>query len=84
MRRNMANRIQEFAHGRCKDVMEADPIWEACAGEWGSGGGFRVRVIEHLKRWFETRVDLSDSLETSLMALWESEVMAPLHRMTKP
>lgn len=84
MRGNMAKRIQDFAFRRCKDLMEADPIWEACAGEWGSGSGFRVRVIEHLKGWFDTREDLSDSLETSLMALWESEVLAPLHRMTKP
>jgi transcriptional regulator with XRE-family HTH domain len=57
------------------------PVWAACAGHWGAGGGFKVQVANDLGQWFENRTDLKDKLEEITSTLWDQLVMAPMKRL---
>ena len=50
----------------------------------GQGPGFKSRIEEHLRTWFdETRPDLKETLDERLNALWEREVIIPLMHLTE-
>lgn len=57
------------------------PVWSQCASEWGAGPGFKGRVAENLRSWFESRDDLKDKLEEIMVTLWEQLVIAPMRRL---
>jgi transcriptional regulator with XRE-family HTH domain len=57
------------------------PVWAACAGHWGAGGGFKVQVTNDLGQWFENRTDLKDKLEEITSTLWDQLVIAPMKRL---
>ena len=63
-------------------VTQAD-IWPACAGEWGQGPGFKMRVATRLERWFASRGDLKDKLEEIVNRSWEQTVILPLLRLVE-
>jgi hypothetical protein len=63
-------------------VTQAD-IWPGCAGEWGRGPGFKMRVAARLERWFASRNDLKDRLEEIVNSLWEQTVILPLLRLVE-
>jgi transcriptional regulator with XRE-family HTH domain len=56
-------------------------VWATCAGHWGTGGGFKDRVVADLSKWFESRDDLKRTLEDMTNALWEQLVIAPMKRL---
>lgn len=55
--------------------------WGQCAGEWGQGPGFKMRVAAHLEKWFGDRTDLKQTLEELIASLWEQNIVAPLMRL---
>ena len=59
------------------------PVWAACAGEWGQGPGFKMRVASHLEKWFASKPDLKDKLEEIVNNLWEQAVILPLLRLVE-
>lgn len=66
-----------------KDPLTQADIWPSCAGEWGRGPGFKMRVAARLERWFASRNDLKDRLEEIVNSLWEQTVILPLLRLVE-
>jgi hypothetical protein len=64
-----------------REPLAQDPIWTRCAGQWGAGPGFKIRVASDLEDWFEKRADLKDKLEDITTTLWDQLVIAPMRRL---
>ena len=58
-------------------------VWPDCAGEWGLGPGFKMRVTARLERWFTSKNDLKEKLEEIVNSLWEQTVILPLLRLVE-
>lgn len=59
------------------------PVWGACTREWGKGPGYKLRVADHLEKWFTAATDPKDKLEDMINALWERMVIAPMLRLVE-
>jgi hypothetical protein len=66
-----------------REPLSQAPVWAACAGEWGQGQGFKMRVASHLEKWFASKPDLKDKLEEIVNSLWEQAVILPLLRLVE-
>ena len=58
-------------------------VWSDCVDEWGRGPGFKMRVANHLERWFARQEKRKDRLEQMMNGLWEEMVIAPLMRLVE-
>ena len=56
-------------------------VWSRCVSEWGRGPGFKLRVADHLERWFKKKKKLKCRLEQMLNGLWQEKVIAPLETL---
>ena len=68
-----------------RESLSQSSVWNDCASEWGRGQGFKMRVGEHLEKWFaeEEAAKLKDRLEQMMNSLWEQKVIAPLLRLVE-
>jgi hypothetical protein len=66
-----------------REALTQAPVWTACASEWGRGPGFKIRVAERLENWFESKLDLKETLESIIGSLWEQSVISPLLRLVE-
>ncbi len=66
-----------------REPLSQSPIWGQCAGHWGAGPGFKMRVANDLEAWFEKRNDLKDKLEEITNTLWDQLVIAPMRRLVE-
>jgi transcriptional regulator with XRE-family HTH domain len=66
-----------------REPLTQAPVWSKCASEWGQGPGFKVRVADHLERWFEANPSFKDKLEDIVIGLWEQLVISPLLRLAE-
>ena len=64
-------------------LQNANELWSSCAREWGQGPGFKRRVRNHLRLWFEKRSDLKDRLERLTHVLWTEKVITPVMRLAE-
>lgn len=64
-----------------REPLSQAAVWGKCAAHWGSGPGFKARVINDLQAWFEQRGDLKDKLEEITNTLWDQLVIAPMRRL---
>ena len=57
-------------------------FWAACENEWGQGPGYRDRVHDRVRGWFEdqSRQHLHRTLDQRMRRAWASEFVAPLRR----
>ncbi|MCA8890127.1 MAG: helix-turn-helix transcriptional regulator, partial [Parvularculaceae bacterium] len=46
-----------------RDQLSQAGVWGSCASEWGRGPGFKLRVADHLEKWFSAKSELKDTLE---------------------
>ena len=56
-----------------KDALKADPLfWQACMDEWGQGPGYKSRVADHNRQWFdnEARRKLEEELKALVAREW--------------
>ena len=58
-------------------------VWSKCVAEWGRGSGFKLRVADHLERWFVKRSKRKGRLERMINGLWEEMVIVPLMRLVE-
>ena len=58
-------------------------VWASCSSEWGRGPGFKLRVADHLEKWFTKKADLKETLEDMVNGLWEQSVIAPMLRLVE-
>ncbi|CAE6966648.1 hypothetical protein R69608_06920 [Paraburkholderia nemoris] len=63
----LVDAVTDFAVAVESEVKSAllndDLLWRRCNSEWGSGGGFKAKVLEHVRQWaaaqlFTTHADL--------------------------
>lgn len=66
-----------------REPLSQSSVWSACASEWGRGPGFKLRVVDHLEKWFAKETELKDRLEQMVSGLWEKLVIAPLVRLVE-
>ena len=57
-------------------------VWYKCANEWGQGTGFKIRVIDHLQKWFDIQTELQEALENSVLDYFKRSVIKPLQYFT--
>ncbi|MBF0192846.1 MAG: ATP-binding protein [Magnetococcales bacterium] len=54
--------IQKYSYSITNEIKnklyENNKIWNRCQSEWGRGDGFKERVINHLKSWFQLQTGL--------------------------
>jgi len=83
-RRDFLEGAQGIAMEIYRKPLTQDPVWSECASEWGRGPGFRDRVVDHLREWFEeTRPELKETLDERLNALWSRSAIEPLMQLTE-
>lgn len=59
-------------------------VWSDCIAEWGAGPGFKNRVGNHLRKWFEeAQPNLKETLDVRLNGLWKRVVISTLMQMTE-
>ncbi|MGE5648685.1 MAG: AAA family ATPase [Bacillota bacterium] len=71
-----ARRVQEEVRTRLK----SDPIWTICSQEWGKGGGFKNKVMEHLQQWLQRQQGMTAHEQTNAEAhipLWGEVARTP-------
>lgn len=56
-------------------------MWYDCASEWGRGPGFKMRVLSHIRRWFDENADLQDELDNLVEKFWNELVVASIRNM---
>jgi hypothetical protein len=62
-----------------REELQKDPgLWADCANQWGRGSGFKLRVKDRLKAWFEHRADISGQLDEVLKLRFADTVVRPL------
>lgn len=66
-----------------REPLSQSQVWSSCSSEWGRGGGFKIRVADHLENWFTQRSDLKETLEDMVNGLWEQSVIAPMLRLAQ-
>lgn len=66
-----------------KEPLSQSPVWGRCAGQWGRGPGFKLRVADELETWFDKESESKDRLEEITNTLWEQLVIAPLRRLVE-
>ena len=49
--------------------------------QWGAGPGFKNRVTNLLRAWFEKRTDLNHELERIMSTAWGQHVIGRLERL---
>lgn len=66
-----------------REPLSQSQVWSTCSSEWGRGGGFKIRVADHLENWFTQRSDLKETLEDMVNGLWEQSVIAPMLQLAQ-
>lgn len=66
-----------------REPLSQSSVWSSCAGEWGRGPGFKLRVADRLENWFEGEAALKERLDQTVNGLWEQTVIAPLLRLVE-
>lgn len=73
--------VQRAAMEVYREPLTQSSVWLECSSEWGRGPGFKVRVANHLEKWFNANAPLKDKLENIANGFWEQMVISPLLRL---
>ena len=58
-------------------------LWATCEAEWSKGPGFRMRVGEHLEKWFDSNQDRLDEFNHLLQEAWKERFVGPLRSLSR-
>jgi transcriptional regulator with XRE-family HTH domain len=73
--------VRNIATEVFRPSLDADSgFWEACENEWGQGGGYRQRVRERVRDWFEEpdRQRIHNTLNKRIKKEWKASFVRPL------
>lgn len=77
----LLRKAQLMGQTEFKDALRADSsFWQACVAEWGKGYGYKTRVAEHNRVWFDD--DARRAMEAELLSLIEREWTRALQGVT--
>jgi len=49
----LLRKVQEAGPNVFAEKLKGAPLWRECVSEWGQGPGYRDRVFDHNREWFE-------------------------------
>ncbi len=64
----------------CENITSAN-MWYDCSSEWGRGPGFKVRVLNHIKKWFNEHTNLQNELDELIESFWNELVITSISNM---
>lgn len=64
----------------CEKITSAI-MWYDCVSEWGRGPGFKVRVLNHIEKWFNEHTDLQNELDELIESFWDELVITSINKM---
>jgi transcriptional regulator with XRE-family HTH domain len=77
---DLLRKIQLMGQTVFRDTLKRDSeFWQQCEAEWGRGPGYKGRVAEHNRTWFES--DERRNLESELSGMIQREWAAALQRV---
>lgn len=77
----LLRKAQLMVQTEFKDALRADSsFWQACVAEWDRGYGYKTRVAEHNRLWFDD--EARRATEAELLSLIEREWTRALQSMT--
>jgi hypothetical protein len=77
----LLRKVQLMGQTSFRDELRVDALfWQVCEGEWGQGQGYRGRIEDRNRAWFEATP--RQELEQEMQGLIEKEWAIALQRMT--
>ncbi len=78
----LLKKVQLAAQSMFREAFQADPsFWHACLDEWSNGPGYKQRVADHNREWFDSLP--RREMEKQLIALIEREWKKTLQSVTE-
>ena len=82
-RRSPSSKRRSAVVSKCTETAHAIAGLDVVCFRMGRGPGFKLRVADHLEKWFDQKSELKETLEDIINSLWERSVILPLLRLRR-
>lgn len=81
----LLRKTQLIGQASFRDALKADPVfWQSCIDEWGQSPGYKRRVAEHNRDWFDDEAPwkLHDELKALIAREWARTLQSVTELLT--